>query len=43
VCVEPWFGLDDFEDASGVLVEKEGIVHLDPGAVFACEHRIAPF
>lgn len=42
VCIEPWFGLDDFEDSSGILLEKEGIQVLPPKATFTCEHRIVP-
>ena len=28
VCIEPWFGITDFESCSGKLEEKEGIVKL---------------
>lgn len=40
VCIEPWFGIADFQNASGDLTEKEGILSLEPGAEFSCQHTI---
>jgi galactose mutarotase-like enzyme len=40
VCVEPWHGVADSTNASGNLVEKEGILSLDPGATFSTGYRI---
>jgi galactose mutarotase-like enzyme len=40
VCIEPWFGIADFKDASGDLTEKEGIFPLVPGNEFSCQHTI---
>ena len=34
VCIEPWCGIADHTDVSGVLQEKEGINLLEPGNVF---------
>lgn len=34
VCIEPWQGLADNWNASGNLSEKEGILLLDPGAIY---------
>ncbi len=35
VCLEPWCGVADPQDASGPLEDKEAIVRLPPGATFA--------
>jgi galactose mutarotase-like enzyme len=34
VCLEPWCGIADNENTSQELVDKEGIMSLDPGSVF---------
>ncbi len=34
ICVEPWFGLPDPDDADGELSEKPGIMELDAGSVW---------
>ncbi len=31
ICIEPWQGITDGQDASGLLEEKEGICTLEPG------------
>lgn len=31
VCIEPWNGITDIENASGILADKEGICMLQPG------------
>jgi galactose mutarotase-like enzyme len=36
VCLEPWFGIADHENASGLLNEKEGMISLSPDATFEC-------
>jgi galactose mutarotase-like enzyme len=40
VCIEPWHGVNDSTDASGVLSEKEGILPLEPGKAFETGYRI---
>lgn len=35
VCIEPWHGIDDFIDASGVLAEKKGIQALSTNEEFS--------
>ena len=34
VCIEPWYGISDFESASGKLEEKIGILKLKDGKEF---------
>lgn len=41
VCIEPWYGIADTADASGLLEEKLGIQHLQAGEVFNCDYTIA--
>lgn len=38
VCIEPWNGLADSFDASGLLEEKKGINRLEPQEVFTTEY-----
>jgi galactose mutarotase-like enzyme len=40
VCIEPWHGVPDSTAASGQLEEKEGILRLEPGAVFRTGYDI---
>jgi galactose mutarotase-like enzyme len=40
VCIEPWHGVTDSTNASGALVEKEGIQYLDPAGTFVTGYRI---
>jgi galactose mutarotase-like enzyme len=40
VCVEPWHGVADHTNASGNLVEKEGILTLEPRGAFSTGYRI---
>lgn len=42
VCIEPWFGLDDDYEQSGVLREKKGIVALPPKETFTFTYSIEP-
>ena len=32
LCLEPWWGIADHTNASGIITEKEGMMHLNPGA-----------
>lgn len=34
VCIEPWYGISDFENASGKLEEKKGILKLEKDSEF---------
>lgn len=40
VCIEPWHGHADPEEADGILMNKPGIIKLKPGGRFTCVHRI---
>lgn len=40
VCVEPWFGYTDPEQPYGEISNKPGILQLEAGDIFRCEHRI---
>ena len=42
VCLEPWCGVADPPDATGLLTDKEGIVRLAPGASFSRTVTIRP-
>lgn len=37
ICLEPWHGIADFTESSGDLVEKTGIIKLNPNQDFNCE------
>lgn len=37
VCIEPWHGHADYEDFTGELKDKEGIIKLDVGETFATQ------
>jgi len=41
VCIEPWSGMGDFENADGQLVNKQGIVSLEKGGIYSCKHTIS--
>jgi galactose mutarotase-like enzyme len=43
VCLEPWYGIADPVDSSGVFIEKEGLIKLEPNQVFSCHYRISFF
>lgn len=36
VCLEPWYGIADFENTTGDLLKKEGIVKLKQDTSFTC-------
>jgi len=40
VCIEPWHGIADSADSTGILSEKEGILTLGPGRVFETGYRV---
>ena len=40
ICIEPWYGLPDFEDSDGQLTTKQGIISLEKGDVFSWKHTI---
>lgn len=37
VCIEPWYGIADHENATGKLEEKEGIMALSPKQLFSSQ------
>ena len=39
-CIEPWYGLADYEDFFGELPEKDGIESLEAGKTFVCSYRM---
>lgn len=41
VCIEPWYGLADYEDFDGDFSQKEGILRLDEGEIFDCKYSIS--
>ncbi len=43
ICIEPWFGIADFEDADGKLEHKEGICKLAVGEDFNASYTTAFF
>ena len=40
LCVEPWHGIPDMSNASGNLIEKEGIIRLEARSSFATGYRV---
>ena len=40
LCIEPWHGIPDMSDTSGNLENKEGIMSLQPRAVFSTGYRV---
>lgn len=43
LCIEPWCGLADSQDSSGLLSEKQGIVKMEPHQVFDKNYQIEIF
>lgn len=43
VCIEPWCGIADSVNASGVLEEKEGIKNLGAGEKFVRDYSVEVF
>lgn len=40
LCIEPWYGIGDYEDFGGQLEQKDGINKLKPMEEFVCTQRI---
>ncbi len=40
ICLEPWYGIGDFEGFAGDIKEKTGIMCIAPGKSFECRHSI---
>lgn len=40
VCIEPWYGLPDFEGTDGDITKKPGIIRLEKDGVFSWKHSI---
>jgi len=40
ICIEPWYGLPDFENSDGQFMNKPGIVSLEKGGLFSWKHTI---
>jgi galactose mutarotase-like enzyme len=40
LCIEPWHGIPDMSDATGNIMEKEGIISLEPRVLFSTGYRI---
>lgn len=40
VCIEPWFGLPDWDGTSHEWERKLGLVRLEPGNSFSCHHSL---
>jgi galactose mutarotase-like enzyme len=43
ICLEPWYGITDTQDASGELSTKKGIIKLDAGKKFECSFSMRFF
>lgn len=43
ICIEPWHGVADFEDADGKLENKEGIIRLISGELFEANYTMEFF
>ncbi len=40
ICIEPWYGIGDYEDSHGKLTHKDGIIKLNSNEIFACDYSI---
>lgn len=40
LCIEPWHGIPDMSDASGNIVDKEGIISMEPRCSFSTGYRV---
>jgi len=40
LCIEPWYGIADFEGADGKLEHKEGIIKLSSGQTFDTRYSV---
>jgi galactose mutarotase-like enzyme len=43
ICLEPWYGIADYENHNQELIEKKGIIDLKPGQEFEAEYDISFF
>lgn len=43
ICIEPWYGLADFEDADGSFEHKEGLLRLAAGKTFDASYSMEFF
>ncbi|WP_257720970.1 hypothetical protein [Leptotrichia sp. oral taxon 847] len=37
MCIEPWYGISDFEDCTGKLEDKKGILKLEKDKTFTAK------
>lgn len=42
VCIEPWYGIGDYSDHDQNILNKEGMIVLNPGDVFEAFYTIKP-
>lgn len=40
ICIEPWFNLPDYSDASGNICDKHGLIWLNAGEEFVSVHTV---
>jgi galactose mutarotase-like enzyme len=40
ICIEPWLGYADTTTSTGKILEKEGIIMLDPNSIYRCNYQI---
>ena len=40
ICIEPWYGIDDFTTHNGKLKEKRGICCIDPQKLFTYTYAV---
>ncbi|MFT5452392.1 MAG: galactose mutarotase-like enzyme [Enterobacterales bacterium] len=40
VCIEPWYGTDDYEDFNGELIKKDGVEIINVGKYFSGQYSI---
>lgn len=42
ICIEPWYGHDDFEPIMADFKDREGTLFLDPNRIFTTSYQIIP-
>ncbi len=40
ICIEPWYGITDFQDFDGEFKDKKGVLELEPSGVFKCSYSL---
>jgi len=40
ICIEPWIGINDYENSNGDFSKKDGIIHLPAGEIFEAQYSI---